>query len=228
MSIKVDYLFDDLGIRPKKRELYLSALTHPSCNANGKCKYEDYDRLEFMGDAVLGFVVATLAFELHPEMPEGKLTKLRSNIVQRSSLAYYARTINLELFIHANKSFTRDVLRESDKILEDVFEALIGAIYIDLGMDAAYKHIKRFVYDNIKDGSLAEVVDYKTKLQEAFQAEHREALKYVLTKKSGTDNDPTFTMKVVYGDITLGVGIGHSKKQAEQEAAKDALSKMGK
>ena len=80
-----------------------------------------YDRLEFMGDAVLGYVTADLAFKLHPEMEEGKLTKLRSNIVQRSSLANYAKSIHLESYIHANKSFTQDSLRESDKILEDVF-----------------------------------------------------------------------------------------------------------
>ena len=222
---KLDYLFETLNVTPKNKEFYLSALTHPSCNANGKCKRQDYDRLEFMGDAVLGYVVADLSFKLHPEMEEGKLTKLRSNIVQRASLANYARSIHLESYIHANKSFTEEVLRESDKILEDCFEAIIGAIYMDLGLKKAYKHIERFVYNDIKDGSLAEVIDYKTKLQEAFQAEHREAIQYVLIKKTGTDNDPTFTMKVVYSDIILGQGIGHSKKAAEQAAAKDALSK---
>lgn len=225
---KLDYLFDSINVTPKNKELYLSALTHPSCNANGKCKHQDYERLEFMGDAVLGFVIADLAFKLHPEMGEGKLTKLRSNIVQRASLANYARSIHLENYIHANKSFTVETLRESDKILEDVFEALIGAIYMDLGLKKAYKHIESFTYNDIKDGSLAEVIDYKTKLQEAFQAEHREALQYVLVKKTGTDNDPTFSMKVMYLDICLGQGIGHSKKLAEQAAAKDALSKMGK
>ena len=225
---KLDYLFESINVVPKNKELYLSALTHPSCNANGRCKHQDYDRLEFMGDAVLGYVTADLAFKLHPEMEEGKLTKLRSNIVQRSSLANYARSIQLENYIHANKSFTVDSLRESDKILEDVFEALIGAIYMDLGLKKAYKHVERFVYDDIKDGSLAEVIDYKTKLQEAFQAEHREAIQYVLVNKTGSDNDPTFTIKAMYTNICLGVGIGHSKKFAEQAAAKDALSKMGK
>lgn len=225
---KVDYLLESIQIIPKNKELYLSALTHPSCNANGKCKHQDYDRLEFMGDAVLGYVVADLAFNLHPEMEEGKLTKLRSNIVQRASLANYARSIHLEEYVHANKSFTVDKIKESDKILEDVFEALIGAIYMDQGLQKAYKHIRNFVFDDILDGSLADVVDYKTKLQEAFQAEHRESIQYVLVKKTGTDNQPTFTMKVMYQEICLGDGIGHSKKEAEQAAAKDALSKMGR
>lgn len=225
---KLDYLFEAISVTPKNKELYLSALTHPSCNANGKCKHQDYDRLEFMGDALLDYVVADIAFKLHPDYEEGKLSKLRSNIVQRASLANYARSIHLEEYIRANKSFTVEVLRESDKILEDVFEALIGAIYMDLGLKKAYKHIQTFMLDDIKDGSLAEQIDYKTKLQEAFQAEHREAIQYVLVKKSGTDNDPTFTMKAMYTNICLGTGIGHSKKQAEQQAAKDALSKMGK
>lgn len=225
---KIDSLFETLNIIPVNKALYLSALTHPSCNADGKSKYEDYDRLEFMGDAVLGFVTADLAFSLHPEMNEGKLSKLRSNIVKRESLANYARKINLHEYIHANKSFTVEVLKTSDKILEDVFEAIIGAIYIDLGFDKAEEHIKRFVYKDIKDGTLAELIDYKTALQEAFQAEHRDSIQYVLVKKTGPDNDPSFTMKVMYGDICLGIGEGHSKKIAEQAAAKDALSKMGK
>lgn len=225
---KLDYLFEAIEVTPKNKEPYLSALTHPSCNANGRSKHQDYDRLEFMGDAILDFVVADIAFKFHPDYEEGKLSKLRSNIVQRTSLANYARSIHLEEYIHANKSFTVEVLRESDKILEDVFEALIGAIYVDLGLKKAYKHIEKFMLQDIKDGSLAEQIDYKTKLQEAFQAEHRESIQYVLVKKSGTDNDPTFTMKAMYTNICLGTGIGHSKKQAEQQAAKDALSKMGK
>lgn len=226
--IKLDNLFKTLNITPINKDLYRSALTHPSCNANNRSKYEDYDRLEFMGDAVLGYVVADLSFSLHPEMEEGKLTKLRSNIVKRDSLANYARKIELQNYIHANKSFTPEALKNSDKILEDVFEAIIGAIYLDLGLDTAYNHIKSFTFDDIISGELASVIDFKTKLQEAFQAEHREAIQYVLAKKTGADNDPTFTMKAMYGDICLGTGVGHSKKAAEQAAAQDALSKMGK
>ena len=120
---KLDYLFEAIEVTPKNKEPYLSALTHPSCNANGRSKHQDYDRLEFMGDAILDFVVADIAFKFHPDYEEGKLSKLRSNIVQRTSLANYARSIHLEEYIHANKSFTVEVLRESDKILEDVFEA---------------------------------------------------------------------------------------------------------
>lgn len=225
---KLDSLFELINITPKNKDLYKSALTHPSCNANNKSKYEDYDKLEFIGDAVLGYVVADLSFSLHPEMNEGKLTKLRSNIVKRDSLANYARRIELYNYIHANKSFTADVLKASDKILEDVFEAMIGAVYIDLGLDTAYEYIKKFVLDDILSGTLAEVIDFKTKLQEAFQAEHREAIQYVLVKKVGADNDPTFTIKAMYGDICLGIGEGHSKKIAEQAAAQDALSKMGR
>ena len=133
---KIEKLFETIKITPKNIDLYRSALTHPSCNANNKSKYEDYDKLEFMGDAVLGFVTADLAFAFHPEMSEGKLTKLRSNIVKRDSLANYARKIDLNEYIHANKSFTPEVLAKSDKILEDVFEAIIGAIYLDGGFVA--------------------------------------------------------------------------------------------
>ena len=138
-----------IGIRFKDLELYEKALTHPSYNADAKTKHEDYERLEFMGDAVLGFVSADLIFKMHPNLSQGNMTKLRSNLVKTTALASYARKISLAEFIRTGHSIDSNKINESDKILEDVFEALIGAIFLDHGMDEAYVFVAKFLTDLI-------------------------------------------------------------------------------
>ena len=221
----VSDLLKKLHITYKDLAIYEQALTHPSYNGDANTKHQDYEKLEFMGDSVLGYVTADLVYKNRPEMSEGDLTKLRSVLVSTKPLAAYARKINLDEYVRIGHSITASQVKESDKILENVFESLIGAIYLDAGLKAAYRFIKYILLKDIKTYDADNLTDYKTKLQEEIQAEHRDAVQYVTISQSGPAHDRTFTVQVKYNDIVLGTGTGKSKKKAEEMAAKDALSK---
>ena len=222
---KLASLLKSFNISYKNIALYEQALTHPSYNGDANTKHQDYEKLEFMGDAVLGYVTADLVYKNRPEMSEGNLTKLRSVLVSTKPLAEYARKINLHEYIRIGHSITLNQVKESDKILENVLEALIGAIYLDAGLNSAYRFIKKVLLNDILSYDADNLTDYKTKLQEEIQAEHRDAVQYVTVSQSGPAHDRTFTVQVRYNDIILGTGTGKSKKKAEEMAAKDALSK---
>ena len=221
----VSDLLKKLHITYKNLAIYEQALTHPSYNGDANTKHQDYEKLEFMGDSVLGYVTADLVYKNRPEMSEGDLTKLRSVLVSTKPLAAYARKINLDQYVRIGHSITANQVKESDKILENVFESLIGAIYLDAGLKAAYRFIKYILLKDIKTYDADNLTDYKTKLQEEIQAEHRDAVQYITISQSGPAHDRTFTVQVKYNDIVLGTGTGKSKKKAEEMAAKDALSK---
>ena len=221
----VSDLLKKLHITYKDLAIYEQALTHPSYNGDANTKHQDYEKLEFMGDSVLGYVTADLVYKNRPEMSEGDLTKLRSVLVSTKPLAAYARKISLDQYVRIGHSITASQVKESDKILENVFESLIGAIYLDAGLKAAYRFIKYILLKDIKSYDADNLTDYKTKLQEEIQAEHRDAVQYVTISQSGPAHDRTFTVQVKYNDIVLGTGTGKSKKKAEEMAAKDALSK---
>lgn len=223
----MDYIsvFSQFGVTPNNTELYLLALTHPSCNSEKNTKHQDYEKLEFVGDSVIGFVSADLIYKLHKEMDQGLMSKLRSYLVCSKSLANYSRKYGFYKFIKIGHSITDEQLYNSDKILEDVFEALIGALYLDKGIDVAYKVIKKILYEDILNTGIDDIVDSKTRLQEEIQAEHREAVKYVLVGESGPAHDKTFEIEVLFNGLVLGKGKGKTKKAAEEAAAKDALSK---
>ena len=218
-------LLKRLRISYKNLAIYEQALTHPSYNGEANTKHQDYEKLEFMGDAVLGYATADLVYKNRPEMSEGDLTKLRSVLVSTKPLAAYARKIKLDEYVRIGHSITQNQVKESDKILENVFESLIGAIYLDAGLDAAYRFIKSVLLSDILSYDADNLTDYKTKLQEEIQAEHRDAVQYVTISQTGPAHDRTFTVQVKYNDIILGTGVGKSKKKAEEMAAKDALSK---
>ena len=221
----VSDLLKKLHITYKDLAIYEQALTHPSYNGDANTKHQDYEKLEFMGDSVLGYVTADLVYKNRPEMSEGDLTKLRSVLVSTKPLAAYARKISLDQYVRIGHSITASQVKESDKILENVFESLIGAIYLDAGLKAAYRFIKYILLKDIKTYDADNLTDYKTKLQEEIQAEHRDAVQYVTISQSGPAHNRTFTVQVRYNDIVLGTGTGKSKKKAEEMAAKDALSK---
>ncbi len=218
-------LLKKLHITYKDIAIYEQALTHPSYNGEVNTKHQDYEKLEFMGDAVLGYVTADLVYKNRPEMSEGNLTKLRSVLVSTKPLAAYARKIHLDEYVRIGHSITQAQVKESDKILENVFESLVGAIYLDAGLNSAYRFIKKVLLNDILSYDADNLTDYKTKLQEEIQAEHRDAVQYVTVSQSGPAHDRTFTVQVKYNDIVLGTGTGKSKKKAEEMAAKDALSK---
>ena len=222
---KLASLLKSFNISYKNIALYEQALTHPSYNGDANTKHQDYEKLEFMGDAVLNFVTADLVYKNRPEMSEGNLTKLRSVLVSTKPLAAYARKIKLHEFIRIGHSITLEQVKTSDKILENVFESLVGAIYLDAGMKPAYRLISSLLLEDIKAYDVDDLTDYKSKLQEEIQAEHRDAVQYVTIETSGPAHDRTFKVQVLFNGIVLGVGEGKSKKKAEEMAAKSALSK---
>ena len=225
MSKPAIELLKRLKIVHKDIAIYEQALTHPSYNGDANTKHQDYEKLEFMGDAVLGYVSADLVYKNRPELSEGNLTKLRSVLVSTKPLATYARRINLPDYIRIGHSITVEQVKQSDKILENVLEALIGAIYLDAGLKTAYGLIKSLLLADIKDYDVDDLTDYKSKLQEEIQAEHRDAVQYVTVETTGPAHDRTFVVHVLYNGIVLGIGKGKSKKKAEEMAAKSALSK---
>ncbi len=218
-------VFSKFGVTPTSSEYYELALTHPSCNSERNTKHQDYERLEFVGDSVIGFVSADLIFKVHQEMDQGLMSKLRSYLVCSKSLANYSRKLGFYEYIHIGHSITPEQLYKSDKILEDVFEALIGALYLDQGIDVAYRVIKEILYEDILNTGIDDIVDSKTRLQEEIQSEYREAVKYVVIDEFGPAHDKTFIVEVLFNGLVLGKGKGKSKKAAEEAAAKDALSK---
>lgn len=213
------------NIQPKQIELYELAFTHTSVNSEIKGIGKDYERLEFIGDAFLSMVVADLVFRLHPDWPQGELSKTRAKLVQTENLVTIARSLHLADYVTIGHSITREAVSQSKKILEDIFEAFIGAIYLDQGADIAAGYVRTFFEQRIRKLSLDELTDYKTKLQEDMQAEFREAVHYQTTAEEGPAHEKIFTVHVLFKDLVLGVGQGSSKKIAEQQAAKDALSK---
>ena len=225
MSKPAIELLKRLKIVHKDIAIYEQALTHPSYNGDANTKHQDYEKLEFMGDAVLGYVSADLVYKNRPELSEGNLTKLRSVLVSTKPLAAYARRINLPDYIRIGHSITVEQVKQSDKILENVLEALIGAIYLDAGLKTAYGLIKSLLLADIKDYDVDDLTEYKSKLQEEIQAEHRDAVQYVTVETTGPAHDRTFVVHVLFNGIVLGIGKGKSKKKAEEMAAKSALSK---
>ncbi len=221
----INELLERINIVPKNMDLYVLALTHPSFNADANTKHHDYERLEFIGDSVLGFISADMIFEIHSEMDQGNMSKLRSFLVKSSSLANYARKINLQVYIRAGHSLNADQIAKSNKILEDVFEALVGAIYLDQGIEVARNYLREFLYLDIKNTDISLLTDAKTRLQEEMQAEYRDSVHYVLIKEEGPAHDRTFTVNVLFNDIVLATGVGKSKKAAEEDAARKALAK---
>ena len=218
-------LLNQLNLKFNNLQLYEEATTHSSCNAEKNDDVNDYERLEFIGDSVIGFVSADLIYHMHNEMDQGLMSKLRSYLVCSKSLAGYARRIELYKYIKTGHSISIKQLEQSDKILEDVFESLVGAIYLDLGIKQAYEFVKSFLYEDVKNTGIDAIVDAKTRLQEDIQSEYREAVQYVLVGESGPAHDRTFEVEVRFNGLILGRGTGKSKKQAEEAAAADALSK---
>lgn len=213
-----------LGYEFKNTELLKLALTHSSF-ANEKSHHNNNERLEFLGDSVLGFVTAEYLYKKLPDHPEGELTKIRANAVCERSLAKFANTLGLGAELKLGKGEALTGGRERPSILSDAFEAVIAAIYLDGGLAEAKKFILRFVSDTETD--VAAVTDYKTLLQEVIQKNPDEHLRYELAAESGPDHYKTFTVEVYLNSNCIGTGEGHSKKKAEQAAAKEALKLMG-
>ena len=214
----------NIGYKFRNSELLQLALTHSSY-ANEKGTKKDNERLEFLGDSVLGFITAEYLFTSLKGRPEGELTKLRANAVCEKSLAAFANEINLGDYILLGKGEMMTGGRERPSILSDAFESVIAAIYLDGGMEEAKKFVLRFVSTSTTD--TVKATDYKTMLQEVIQKNPDEHLTYRLVAESGPDHKKEFTVEVYLNSNCIGTGKGHSKKKAEQAAAREALELMG-
>lgn len=213
-----------VNITPKHISLYEQAFTHPSYNSDANTKHHDYERLEFLGDGVIDFIIAELSFVSRPELEQGNLTKMRAALVSTNGLSEIARSLEIDKYIRLGNSFTGDISQAS-RILEDVFEAFIGALYLDQGFVNTKNVLVNLFINKVKTFDVESLNDYKSKLQEEVQAEHRESVSYEVISETGPAHDKHFVVKVSFDGIELGRGEGSTKKAAEQLAAKAALEK---
>lgn len=211
----------------QNKHLLLEALSHSSY-ANEKRKTRKCnERLEFLGDSVLSIVVSEFLFRKYLDLPEGELTKLRASMVCEKALYVFAQEIHLGEFLLLGKGEEHTGGRERASIQADAFEAVIAAIFLDGGMEAAKRHILRFIPNDPEEEEPIGFQDYKTQLQEVIQQNPEEKVEYVLVGESGPDHNKAFQVEVCLNSNVIGTGVGHSKKAAEQQAAKEALSLMG-
>lgn len=216
-----------LGYTFREPQLLKTALTHSSfANEHMGGREGCNERLEFLGDSVLSLTVCNYLYNSYPDLPEGRLTVLRKNLVCQRALADYAVQIHLGDFLLLGKGEAKDG-REKPKLLEDAFEALLGAIYLDAGENIAT--VAAFLLPFIKrellkmERELQPLEDYKTLLQQYVQQTPGEELHYELLDETGPDNAKTFTVRVLINSNSFGTGQGTSKKEAEQNAAREAL-----
>lgn len=212
---KIKYYFQD-------SELLKQALTHSSyCNEQRINKAKDYERLEFLGDAVLELASSDYLFCTQQEMSEGEMTKMRSRLVCESSLAQFARKIELGKFMRLGKGEEATGGRDRDSIIADVLEAVIGAIYLDGGFDKAKDFVTTFVLSDFEERML--FYDSKTVLQEMIQSRNLGILQYELTGEKGPEHNKIFMASALLDGSVLGEGEGRTKKAAEQKAASQAI-----
>lgn len=216
---KIKYTFKD-------KSLLEEALTHSSYANEKHGNMPHNERMEFLGDAVLSIISAEYLFTKYPKMPEGKLTKLRSSLVCTQSLSSFAREIELGSYLKMGKGETASNGAERPSVLEDAFEALIAAVYLDGGMDEARRFVIGFLSREVETHHI-NFKDYKSMLQEIIQQNPDEKLNYSVSGTSGPDHDKRFDVELRLNSNIIGKGSGTSKKNAEQMAAKQALELMG-
>lgn len=216
-----------IGYSFQNPDLLTEALTHSSYAHEQHKNVKYNERLEFLGDAVLSIVVSDYIYQHCPELPEGELTKLRASLVCEKSLFDFAKTISLGDYLRLSNGERRNGGAKRPSIVSDAFEALIAAIYLDGGMEPVRRHILRFVVPEIENHKNRSFKDYKTALQEIIQKNPGEKLEYILVGSSGPDHNKHFKVEVCLNSNVIGRGGGRSKKEAEQQAAREALELMG-
>lgn len=221
----ISALLRSIGFEANDGEYYELALTHSSVNGEAHSVNQDYERLEFLGDSLIGFSVSDLVYRMHPEMEEGDLSVLKASFIRTESEAKYALKIGLDHCVRVGPSFNGNL--ETDfSLLEDVFEAFIGALVLDQGFVKAHAFTRSLFADDVAKASIKVIDNPKSELQEAMQAESREPVHYRILKEEGPSNAKIFTCGVYFEEQELGQGVGNSKKDAETAAARIALSKM--
>ena len=217
-----------LGYKFQNITLLQNALTHSSyANERWHNSLLSNERLEFLGDSILGMVVAEYLYKQFPDRPEGDLTRMRADMVCETSLAAIAARLNLGEHLLLGHGEERFGGRNRASILADAVESVIAASFLDGGMEAARGIIGRFVLCNVPVSKLQNT-DYKTALQELVQQKKNQTLGYRLIGEAGPDHDKVFTAQVLLNDQVVGEGTGSSKKRAEQDAARVAMEKLKK
>lgn len=228
MENRLEILQELMGYKFRERSFLVRALTHSSfSNENKKEKLKNNERLEFLGDSVLGLIISEYLFSHYANLEEGQLTKIRAKIVCEASLGSASKALRLGEFMMFGRGEELTGGRERTSILSDAFEALIAAIFLDGGMEEARAFVLRRLDVVIKDAVEGKLfVDYKTRLQEVIQIQKGNRIKYEIVREEGPDHSKIFYTEVRLNDVTIGVGSGHSKKESEQEAAKHGLKRL--
>ena len=211
-----------LGHQFKTIALLTAAVTHSSYANEQRREVEYNERLEFLGDSVLSIVVSEYLFTSRRHLPEGELTRIRAALVCETSCWEFAKKIELGNYLRLGRGEELSGGRTRPSILADAFEAVLAALYLDGGMECA----RQFLLPLVRDEQ-AVPEDYKTRLQEIIQQNPEERLRYVVAQESGPDHNKSFVVEVMLNSNVLGRGCGHSKKMAEQQAAKEALRLFG-
>ncbi|MBN8555650.1 MAG: ribonuclease III [Deltaproteobacteria bacterium] len=217
------------GVKFKNFKLLELALTHTSYVHEHKLSIEESnERLEFLGDAVLGICIAEMLIRAFPEEPEGALSKRRAALVNQKQLARLAGTIDLGPALRLGKGEEKTGGRTKASLLGDAFEAMIGGLYLDQGLEVVQEFLNRLFIELIPVSKKVETSqDYKTRLQEYHQREFKRSPRYIIVKESGPDHLKTFEVRIEFAGKVLGEGAGRSKRDAEQDAAKKAFETLG-
>ncbi len=216
---------DEHGIKYENKDLIEQAFIHSSYVNEHKVSYGNNERLEFMGDAVLQVYSAERLYRIDPPLPEGLMSTRRSNLVSEKALARIVRENELNQFLKLGAGEEKTGGRNRDSIIADMFEAFIGAVYLDQGQEAAYRLLDQLMSEHIREID-ENTFDYKTRLQEYVQADSRKSISYETLSVVGPNNAPEFKVAVKIDGLTYGVGTATTKKQAQKNAAKDALEKL--
>lgn len=220
----MEQLEKKLGYTFKNKNLLLTALTHSSyANERRESGCQCYERLEFLGDSILGYVTAEFLYQREPQLPEGRMTRLRAELVCETSLHKVAKAMGFGEYMRLGRGEEHTGGRERVSVLADMVEAVIAAMYLDSGMDEARRFIMANVLNDVEISETHHFTDYKTELQEVVQRKADQHISYEMIGESGPDHNKLFTFRVSVNGIPMGEGTGRTKKEAEQMAACKAL-----
>lgn len=231
LSIKQKEMFSNMleriGLSFEDNKLLIQAFTHSSyVNEHRISSFKDNERLEFLGDAVLELAVSQYLYKTFDTMSEGDMTKLRAAIVCEASLANLANELNFGELVLLGKGEEMTGGRQRPALLADVFESFIGALYLDQGLEAVYCFLDKSIYPKINEGAFSHMMDFKSQLQEFVQRDNVGHIHYEIVQERGPAHSREFVSEVLLNEQTLGIGVGRSKKEAEQHAAQQALMKL--
>lgn len=225
--MKVSQLEQQLGITFNNKELLTQAFIHSSyVNEHRDKLYSDNERLEFLGDAVLELGVSQHLYLTHTDISEGEMTKLRALIVCEASLVDFAQHLNFDKYLLLGRGEEQTGGRTRPSLLADVFESFLGALHLDQGFEAVLSFLEKHIFPKLSTGAFSHAMDYKSQLQELIQTYNDLVVEYRITDEIGPSHDKEFVAQVNINHDVYQKGIGRTKKEAEQRAAKNALDEL--